>query len=237
VTIPHRGGLPHSDIHGSTPARGSPWLFAACHVLHRLLVPRHPPNALLSLEIIGPRPRGTSPGKRAQPPCAGTIHRMRPDTAATRSAHNRIPIRQSRRRANADTPPNGTHAPERLRRRRWHPLAENTGQTLATAARPGTHQNLINTDKRTTVPNRRHNRRRPLLHATRPRRNSLLLCDTVPAIGTHQLSVPAIKPSEPAHGGDDRIRTDDPLLAKQVLSQLSYAPSQDDRQPSMARKA
>ena len=47
---PIRGGLPHSDIHGSTPARGSPWLLAACHVLHRLLVPRHPPNALLSLD-------------------------------------------------------------------------------------------------------------------------------------------------------------------------------------------
>ena len=25
--------------------------------------------------------------------------------------------------------------------------------------------------------------------------------------------------------GDDRVRTDDPLLAKQVLSQLSYVPS------------
>ena len=44
-------GLPHSDIHGSKPARGSPWLFAACHVLHRLLVPRHPPNALLSFNF------------------------------------------------------------------------------------------------------------------------------------------------------------------------------------------
>ena len=52
--IPQRGGLPHSDIHGSTPARGSPWLFAACHVFHRLLVPRHPPNALLLLEITEP---------------------------------------------------------------------------------------------------------------------------------------------------------------------------------------
>ena len=50
--IPHRGGLPHSDIHGSKPARGSPWLFAACHVLHRLLVPRHPPNALIMLDTI-----------------------------------------------------------------------------------------------------------------------------------------------------------------------------------------
>ena len=28
-----------------------------------------------------------------------------------------------------------------------------------------------------------------------------------------------------ANGGDDRDRTDDPLLAKQVLSQLSYAPN------------
>ena len=51
VTDTLAGGLPHSDVHGSTPARGSPWLFAACHVLHRLLVPRHPLNALHSLEI------------------------------------------------------------------------------------------------------------------------------------------------------------------------------------------
>ena len=28
-----------------------------------------------------------------------------------------------------------------------------------------------------------------------------------------------------ASGGDDRIRTGDPLLAKQVLSQLSYIPA------------
>ena len=69
MEIPQRGGLPHSDIHGSTPARGSPWLFAACHVFHRLLVPRHPPNALIALEInvlqIAPQ---------NNPPCAGTIH-------------------------------------------------------------------------------------------------------------------------------------------------------------------
>ena len=29
---------------------------------------------------------------------------------------------------------------------------------------------------------------------------------------------------EGAFGGDERDRTDDPLLAKQVLSQLSYTP-------------
>jgi hypothetical protein len=43
-------GLPHSDIHGSKPVRGSPWLFAAYHVLHRLSAPRHPPNALKTLD-------------------------------------------------------------------------------------------------------------------------------------------------------------------------------------------
>ena len=46
-----RSGFPHSDIRGSTIARISPRLFAACHVLHRLLAPRHPPNALISLHI------------------------------------------------------------------------------------------------------------------------------------------------------------------------------------------
>ena len=45
------GGFPYSDIHGSKPACGSPWLFAAYHVLHRLLVPRHSPYALSSLTL------------------------------------------------------------------------------------------------------------------------------------------------------------------------------------------
>jgi hypothetical protein len=50
-------GLPHSDIRGSTIARISPRLFAACYVLHRLLVPRHPPNALQRLISTFPRNR------------------------------------------------------------------------------------------------------------------------------------------------------------------------------------
>ena len=43
------GGLPHSDIRGSLCVCQSPQLFAAYHVFHRLLVPRHPPCALLCL--------------------------------------------------------------------------------------------------------------------------------------------------------------------------------------------
>ena len=42
-------GFPHSDIHGSKLSSCSPWLFAGKHVLHRLLVPRHPSYALSSL--------------------------------------------------------------------------------------------------------------------------------------------------------------------------------------------
>ena len=42
-------GFPHSDIPGSTRICRYPRLIAAYHVLHRLLVPRHPPCALSSL--------------------------------------------------------------------------------------------------------------------------------------------------------------------------------------------
>ncbi len=41
--------LPHSDICGSWSICLSPQLFAAYHVFHRLLVPRHPPCALHNL--------------------------------------------------------------------------------------------------------------------------------------------------------------------------------------------
>ena len=87
---PLPGGLPHSDIHGSTPARGSPWLFAACHVLHRLLVPRHPPNALLILDIPDGCPKAPAS------PCTETIPGTRisashtDDPGTIYSAHYRI---------------------------------------------------------------------------------------------------------------------------------------------------
>ena len=42
-------GLPHSEIHGSMDICSFPWLIAACHVLLRLLMPRHSPCALSSL--------------------------------------------------------------------------------------------------------------------------------------------------------------------------------------------
>ena len=44
--------FPHSDICGSQDICSLPQLFAACHVLLRLLVPRYPPYALCSLTFL-----------------------------------------------------------------------------------------------------------------------------------------------------------------------------------------
>ena len=45
-------GFPHSEISGSKDICSSPKLIAAYHVFHRLLVPRHPPCALVCLTIL-----------------------------------------------------------------------------------------------------------------------------------------------------------------------------------------
>ena len=69
-----KGGFPHSEICASKVARTSSQLIAACYVLHRLLVPRHPLNALLLLEIssyVGINPNDTTntqPHNQDQPP-------------------------------------------------------------------------------------------------------------------------------------------------------------------------
>ena len=57
VTEVFSAGFPHSDICGSRDICSSPQLFAAYHVFHRLLVPRHPPCALISLTISLPARR------------------------------------------------------------------------------------------------------------------------------------------------------------------------------------
>ena len=44
--------FPHSEICGSKLICSSPQLIAACHVLHRLPMPRHSPYALLSLNYF-----------------------------------------------------------------------------------------------------------------------------------------------------------------------------------------
>ena len=64
VTEGFSAGFPHSDISGSMDICSSPKLFAAYHVFHRLLVPRHPPCALLRLTSSQSAPLLFSPCKQ-----------------------------------------------------------------------------------------------------------------------------------------------------------------------------
>ena len=190
-------GFPHSDIHGSKPARGSPWLFAACHVLHRLSVPRHPPDALLMLDPrrfllslsieqdaiprAGANPHTTDrhPAPIRTLPDPGTPTTAKADTRKTRPGPRfTSPLHMSkiRRRPKANAPP---HAPV------------SSGGTWIMAGKQGT---ASRGDERRQMPSGPEG------------------------------------PGKPA-GGGERDRTDDLMLAKHALSQLSYAP-EDRLRPS-----
>ena len=72
ITRVYLVGFPHSEISGSTPVCGSPKLIAACHVLHRLFLPRHPPCALSSLTIE------FTHTQRKQPTTVATLRKFSP---------------------------------------------------------------------------------------------------------------------------------------------------------------
>ena len=91
VTEVSSAGFPHSDICGSQPICSSPQLFAAYHVFLRLLVPRHPPCALISLtcsklrsDVFDKRfwPQARLPGslRKAEKAFAKQISRSRSQT-------------------------------------------------------------------------------------------------------------------------------------------------------------
>jgi hypothetical protein len=120
-------------------------------------------------------------------------------------------------------------------------ISRTAGQTPAIPTRPQTHQNLIHTDKeqhdpRPCGPDHDGNRLFPALGGSRSIPMDYLLCDDLRcrslACGTSSTRHRRGKASPPATrrrprlrpGGGERVRTDDPLLAKQVLSQLSYTP-------------
>src|SRR4051794_25585497 len=88
------GGFPHSEILGSKLVRSSPRLIAAYHVLHRLSAPRHPPNALVTLDHShdrcppssrehapekpdqnSDRHQGSAPRQRSERPVFGSLQR------------------------------------------------------------------------------------------------------------------------------------------------------------------
>ena len=78
------GGFPHSEICGSKVAHTSPQLIAACHVLHRLCMPRHPRIALTSRLRI--HTISDKPGTRVADG-AGRLHKA-PVAAPPRRSHS-----------------------------------------------------------------------------------------------------------------------------------------------------
>jgi hypothetical protein len=166
-------GFPHSEISGSTPVCGSPKLIAACHVLHRLILPRHPPCALSSLVIEFTRTQ--KPTLRRYPYAFRllktlNIHLESPDPRKQPAAWRLslvVTITQSIQLSNI---------------------------TGLTPAHPGVQTCL---------------ERYPVQGS-----------ELSPSTSANALSFFREK-----IGGAARDRTVDPLLAKQVLSQLSYSPT------------
>ena len=117
-------------------------------------------------------------------------------------------------------------------------------------ARPETHQNLIHPAKeqrtpRKTAPSGSRGTRHSTAIQPRPRPGTNRLANplTFRDAACHPTNQWKRPPMETPNGdaqwrrpmetpnGDDRDRTDDPLLAKQVLSQLSYAPLKHAPEP------
>ena len=143
-------GLPHSEISGSMRACRSPKRIVACHVLHRLSVPRHPPSTLSNLTIK-------------------CLDLMRSAVESNTTDSTCISFLQ--------------------------PVFNCQGTAVAK-----TNAELeFASDSRSPLVSR-----------------CLSLRFAAVTRSTRRSSV--------AVGGADRDRTDDPLLAKQVLSQLSYSP-------------
>ncbi len=84
-----RGGFPHSEIPGSKCARDSPGLIATCYVLHRLSVPRHPPNALIALDRAKPSHAEINPNRLDDPCVNAFTQRHSAAKSITRGRHER----------------------------------------------------------------------------------------------------------------------------------------------------
>jgi hypothetical protein len=123
---PRREGFPHSDIRGSTIARISPRLFAACHVLHRLLAPRHPPDALFTL---GSQTATARTQDRAAPHDEHAPSRMR--GRGSRTIRARSHFHSQNYTTNPDSP-----VKEQKPRRRMTPARPAFWKRSQTSARP-----------------------------------------------------------------------------------------------------
>jgi hypothetical protein len=202
-----RVGLPHSEIPGSTIARISPGLFAACRVLHRLSVPRHPPDALASrsiqnaLDRQSPKPDDRPRRRPGKPPRTGAS----PTVVRTEGQPRRGPRMKT---LFGRHPRAGSHLrprPVRLGHihKSIHPSINTGPETPAAAAGSSPPGRPEPRNQTWSSPNAVIGRQR-----------------------TGDRSPPPSRSAVVRESGGERDRTDDLLLAKQALSQLSYTPLQ-----------
>ena len=175
-------GFPHSDILGSTSARDSPGLNAACHVLHRLLAPRHPPRALCSLTSTQHLTRRPVPvwGRSGSPIITANSDHFRSSDRIDRSTAVIYPVVKVHRRSGSG-PMLAAH-----QRLRW---------SVGSHGREHTDQGIAGPSSACA-------------------RSVVIQLEGGP---------PGTLRGERG-GGDEETRTPDPLLAKEMLCQLSYVP-------------
>ena len=215
------GGLPHSETPGSPIARISPGLFAACHVLHRLSVPRHPPDALLfALDH-----RIAVTGDAAPPPRTGPSPMPAPAQAGGGGLYEDTSLGH---------PAQALLAPSRQAKPRF---AERAGQTLLAPGLSASVTSQLSLHPSINAPPRSpaavslellRNVAHALAFGT-PRCSRLHLPtgNTWPCrwcLSAQRRCACRAANRRFAGGGGERVRTDDLLLAKQALSQLSYTP-------------
>lgn len=195
--------MPHSEIRGSKPILGSSRLIAEYHVLHRLLLPRHPPNALLALDLIQKKK-----GFRLSRHRAGSTDNLLLNQKHTfpRDRAITLTIRRS-----SDIP-YGTSLVSVL-----------DLEFYAFAVEPQIMAHCQISIKLMYLSKRCQFVRldgEALESARRSNRSCGSVERVAPKVRDHKSIRDAIT-SEASYGGAYRDRTDDPLLAKQVLSQLS----------------
>ena len=222
-------GFPHSEIQGSKPVRGSPRLIAAYHVLHRLSAPRHPPDTLMTLDRSHYRcPLGESENSPGEPESSPHWHRrevqlteLNPKTFA--SKHVRDGMRSSfpspspaLRDPSCDGQATGLH----------RPFGPGRFGLLTQASRPTPKAGHIHSSQCRTTRSASKASDAP---TGSPVANSLGADESLARrkawLEGWAVSIgPSLDPAR-RRGGARRDRTDDLMLAKHALSQLSYCPN------------
>ena len=212
-----------------------PGLFAACHVLHRLLAPRHPPRALCSL---------TTTATHQAVSCRNADHENWPARAQRprRSLPKRSPEGFSRKRNRRFRSGSGMHLahnsaklkifnlPKHIQLLRFGALRQVALVGSATSRLPFSSDPLVGGS---TVAHGSEERcrwtRKRRLDLAEPPFSQRLRSSSVGASGPDiQFRVAVLggsfRPPVDPGGGDEETRTPDPLLAKEMLCQLSYVP-------------